>query len=51
MRALSLMGEDFGAMNQAASSMGPEALSMPGQRFKMFSPKVGTPIYRAPEMI
>ena len=25
--------------------------SAPGQRYKMFSPRVGTPIYRAPEMI
>lgn len=31
--------------------MGSAADSMAGQRFKMFSPKVGTPIYRAPEMI
>jgi len=26
-------------------------LSGPGHRFKMFSPRVGTPIYRAPEIL
>ena len=26
-------------------------MAIPGHRYKMFSPRVGTPIYRAPEIL
>ena len=45
MRSLSLMGLNN---NNTSSSM---ANRGPGMRFKMFSPRVGTPIYRAPEIL
>ena len=47
MRSLSL----WKRMKETQASLSGGLLSGPGHRFKMFSPRVGTPIYRAPEIL